>query len=193
MRDGDERPPRTGGDDDVGPRLREYRKLRGATLRTIAQRAGVSEGFLSQLERGRTNASLHTLRRIAAALDLEVGDLFVSRDGPAGRVLTPETRPRLLLGDHGVKQLLTPKPYRHLEIFIWTFEPGGTTGPEPLVHGPSQEVVFVLRGSARLDLGDQSYVLKTGYSVEYDSTTPHLVTALEEGAEVMWVISPPSF
>ena len=37
---------------DVGERLRSIRRLRRATLRTIAERAGVSESFLSQVERG---------------------------------------------------------------------------------------------------------------------------------------------
>ena len=43
---------------DVGERLRAIRSLRRATLRTIADRAGVSESFLSQVERGKASASI---------------------------------------------------------------------------------------------------------------------------------------
>ena len=50
---------------DVGERLRDIRRLRHATLKTIADRAGVSESFLSQVERGRASASIASLRRIA--------------------------------------------------------------------------------------------------------------------------------
>jgi len=178
---------------DIGGRLREFRKLRGAPLREIAARAGVSESFLSQLERGRTNASLATARRLAHALGLELADLFTDECPKPTRVLTHETRPRLSFGQLGTKELLTLKPFRHIEAFIGTLEPRGTTGPEPLVHGPSQELLYVLRGAVRLDLGEESYLLQRGHSIDYDSSIPHLVTALEGGAEVLWVISPPSW
>ena len=61
---------------DVGERLRAIRRLRRATLKTVADRAGLSESFLSQVERGRANASVASLKRIAAALGVNVADLF---------------------------------------------------------------------------------------------------------------------
>ena len=61
---------------DVGERLRSIRRLRRATLRTIAERAGVSESFLSQVERGKASASIGSLRRIANALGVAVAYLF---------------------------------------------------------------------------------------------------------------------
>jgi transcriptional regulator with XRE-family HTH domain len=41
---------------DVGERLRLIRTARRCTLREVAERAGLSESFLSQVERGRTSA-----------------------------------------------------------------------------------------------------------------------------------------
>ncbi|MDA8314481.1 MAG: XRE family transcriptional regulator [Actinomycetota bacterium] len=179
--------------EDVGALLRRYRKLRGATLHAIAQKAGVSESFLSQLERGRTNASLATLRSVAGALDLELADLFASADDTRPVVSTPENRPTLAFGHRAVKQLLTPKPYRHMEVFVGEFGPGGTTGPEPLMHGQSEELLYVLEGSIFLDVGDERFSLHESHSVQYDSGTPHRVTELRgETAKVMWMISPPS-
>lgn len=182
------------GPEDVGARIRAYRQLRHATLRTVAQRAGITEGFLSQLERGLTSASLATLRRIALALDLEMADLF-GAEAPSGpHVSTPAGRATLAFGRLGTKQLLTAKPYRHLEVFVGTFEPGGTTGPEPLVHGHSQELLYVLAGTIRLDLGEDSFELSQEESIDYDSGTPHRVTEIGGGiAKVMWIISPPSY
>lgn len=179
---------------DVGARLRSYRQLRHATLRTVADRAGVTEGFLSQLERGLTSASLTTLRRIASALGLEMADLFVGNSPLGPAVSTTATRPTLALGYLGTKQLLTPKPYRHVEVFIGTFQPGGTTGPEALVHGHSQELLYVLAGQIQVDLGERNFELSEGDSIEYDSGTPHRVTEIGGAtAKVMWIISPPSY
>src|SRR2546425_4825078 len=61
---------------DVGERLRALRRSRRATLRTVAERSGLSESFLSQVERGRSSASIESLRRGADAPCVSMGDLF---------------------------------------------------------------------------------------------------------------------
>src|SRR2546422_1922861 len=68
---------------DVGERLRALRRFRRCTLRTIADRSGLSESFLSQVERGRSSASIASLKRIADALGVSMADLF-EPDGLAG-------------------------------------------------------------------------------------------------------------
>jgi transcriptional regulator with XRE-family HTH domain len=187
---------RAGADDpvDVGRRIREYRKLRHATLKNVAAKAGVSESFLSQLERGRTSASLATFRQIASVLGMSVGDLFEAKLSAEPQPMSARDRPTLQFGHLVTKQLLTPKPFRNLEVFLGDFEPGGTTGPEPLVHGHSEELVLVLSGTVQLTLGDQVFVLAAGDSINYDSSTPHKISETEgRKAQVLWVISPPSY
>ena len=96
---------------NVGERLRAIRRLRRATLKTIADRAGLSESFLSQIERGRASASVASLTRIAAALGVNVADLFEPNGSQAHpRVLRRERRPALAFGNLGCKYLLTPRP-----------------------------------------------------------------------------------
>ena len=51
----------------LGERLRAIRQLRRKTLKSVATAAGISESFLSQLERGRTNATIATLQRLSTA------------------------------------------------------------------------------------------------------------------------------
>jgi transcriptional regulator with XRE-family HTH domain len=168
---------------DVGERLRDIRQLRRATLKTIADRAGVSESFLSQVERGRASASIASLRRIANALGVTVADLFEPSGPPRPRVLRREERPSLAFGILGRKLLLTPRPLQHLEVFAGELDPGGSTGPEPYAHGDSEEL-----------FGGDVHELEHGDSIDYRSSTPHRVTNIgEERAEVMWIISPPSY
>ncbi|WP_080636009.1 helix-turn-helix domain-containing protein [Salinispora mooreana] len=55
-----------------GAALRERRKLAGLTLTILAERAGLSLGYLSQIERGiKPTVSPPLFRRLADALDLE--------------------------------------------------------------------------------------------------------------------------
>src|SRR5438309_3502324 len=179
---------------DVGERLRDIRRLRRATLRTIAERAGVSESFLSQVERGRASASIASLRRIAGALGVSVADLFEPSGPPGPRVLRRDERPALAFGVLGRKLLLTPRPLHHLEVFVGELDPGGSTGAEPYAHGDSEELFVVLGGSVRLELGDDVHELEPGDSIGYWSSTPHRISnSGDELAEVMWIISPPSY
>src|SRR2546427_10798773 len=112
---------------DVGERLRAIRGLRRATLRTIADRAGVSESFLSQVERGRASASIASLRRIAGALGISISDLFQPFEPSQPRVLRRDDRPSLAFGVLGRKLLLTPRPLHQLEVFVGELDPGGST------------------------------------------------------------------
>ena len=65
----------------LADRLRELRKYRHMTATHLAAAAGVSKSFISQLESGRTSASLATLARIATALDVPTGALLTSAAG----------------------------------------------------------------------------------------------------------------
>jgi mannose-6-phosphate isomerase-like protein (cupin superfamily) len=109
-------------------------------------------------------------------------------------VLRREERPALAFGILGRKLLLTQRPLQHLEVFVGELDAGGSTGTEPYAHGDSEELFVVLAGSVQLELGGDVHELESGDSIDYRSSTPHRVTNVgEERAEVMWIISPPSY
>lgn len=60
----------------LNERLRELRSERGLRLKDIAEHAGISVPYLSDLERGRTNPSLETLQTLAGAYGITVHDLL---------------------------------------------------------------------------------------------------------------------
>jgi transcriptional regulator with XRE-family HTH domain len=186
--------PETNGRFEVGERLRAIRQLRRLTLREVAEAAGVSESFVSQLERGRSNASVATLQRLAAALGIEISDLFADEQRSGPYVLRRHERQQLEWGHLGRKALLTPKPFHSLEVVSCGFDAGGSTGDEPYTHGDSEELLLVLEGRIHLQLGSELFDLSTGDSVNYRSSTPHRVSNPGgEPAEVLFVISPPSY
>jgi transcriptional regulator with XRE-family HTH domain len=188
-------PPVTGdGSIDLGERLRAIRLLRRRTLKDVAAVAGVSESFLSQLERGRTSASVASLQRLASALGIEISDLFSTDGLPRPGVIRRNARELLVWGHLGRKALLTPKPFHSLEVVAAEFDPGGSTGDEPYTHGDSEELLLVVGGRVHVQLGEDVYDLGTGDSVHYRSSTPHRVSNPgDEPAEVLFVISPPSY
>src|SRR5258708_40252426 len=60
----------------LGKRVRQLRNLCGMTRKMVARHSDVSERHLAQLEAGEGNVSIVLLRRIAAALDVSLVELF---------------------------------------------------------------------------------------------------------------------
>jgi DNA-binding response OmpR family regulator len=67
--------------ESLGSAIRERRKSQGLTLAQMAQRTGVSLGYLSQIELGKNSASIETLYRITLGLGMKMSDLFQTIQG----------------------------------------------------------------------------------------------------------------
>lgn len=61
---------------NIGIRLKDLRRLRGISLRSLAKKVGVSASFISQVEQNKCQPSLETLRKVAAVLDVPTGYLL---------------------------------------------------------------------------------------------------------------------
>ena len=59
-----------------GEKLRQVREHRGYTLKVVAQRAGVSESLVSQIERNHVSPAIDTLLALADVLDINLEYLF---------------------------------------------------------------------------------------------------------------------
>lgn len=179
---------------NVGERLRRTRVALRMTLKQVADKAALSESYVSQLERGKVNGSIAALQRIAAALSTTLSELFDSNnDVSPVRVLRKEARPSLIYGILGRKYLLTPTPLENLLVFIGRFEPGGSTGDELYAHADSDELFLVMSGTFELEVGSDRFALAEGDCVNYRSSIPHrAVNTGPEVGEVMWIVSPPS-
>jgi transcriptional regulator with XRE-family HTH domain len=179
---------------NVGARLRDLRTAAHLTLRQVAERAEISEGFLSQVERGASSASIATIRRIASTLGLDIAGLFSRTWPPAPHVVKREDRPYLQIPGLGRKYLLSPVPRRYLEVFQGEFEPNGSTGDEAYSHGNSEEILLVIAGKVRLTLDSAVHELEEGDSICYSSSLPHKLEEIEGSpAQVVWIISPPTY
>ena len=179
--------------EELGLRLREYRRHRQLTLAEVAQQAGISSGHLSMLERGRSSASISVLRKLAQALGISISHLFEA-ESPLGPVpLKKADRPRLDSEPGAGKFMLSRPPLKAFEVYAGEFEPGASTGDEDYVHGDSQELLIVHSGEIEILLSGVTHRLSEGDSIEFRSSMPHKITNVSPGMSyVTWVISPPS-
>jgi len=178
----------------LGTRIRSLRQARRLTLRDVAEHAGVTESFLSQVERDVTSPSIATVQRIARALDLSIAQLF-AEDTDSGRIVRREARRRIAYpGLRAVDEFLTSNLAGRLQVIMSTIEPGGGTGAEPYTHDSDEEVVVVLTGVLDLWVGDEHHVLREGDAITFPSRLPHWnANHGQEPVTVIFCLTPPSF
>jgi transcriptional regulator with XRE-family HTH domain len=59
----------------LGKAVRQLRRERGLSQEALAYKAGVTSGTLSLIERGRSNPTWGTVKGVATALGVTIGDL----------------------------------------------------------------------------------------------------------------------
>jgi transcriptional regulator with XRE-family HTH domain len=179
------------GDVRVGARLRARRLERGLTMAEVAERTGLTTGFISQLERDLTSASLSSLYRICAALGIRVGDLI--DDVPSGRLIRRDEQARrsLAMGD-AEHLLLSSGQERRFHVTESHIPPGGSAGDEFYTLPADVELVYVLRGSLELRVRDEVHELAEGDTLTYSPRDPHTWRNPSETEEavVLWTALP---
>jgi transcriptional regulator with XRE-family HTH domain len=178
----------------VGNRIRELRGERGMTLTGLARSTGLSAGLISQVERGLTDPSLETLRRIARVLDVPLFSLFREAESETAAVVVRRDRRMQVSSPNGgiSYQRLSPGSGK-LELLEGTLEPGAASAATPWSH-PSEECVTVLSGRLLVEIGSARHDLGAGDSCYFDSRSPHRYRNPTECRTVFLVaVTPPSF
>jgi hypothetical protein len=174
----------------LGAKLRGARLAKGLTLGAVATATGLTEGFMSKLERNQVSPSVASLVAVCEALGLRVGDLF---EPPATSIVRAGQGAVVNFGGEKVREyLLSPGSQRHIEVFHSIIEPGGTGGDELYTLDCEIEFVMAIRGQLEVQLGAERHVLNEGDSMTFKGTEPHTwrnASALV-GCEVLWVLAP---
>ncbi|MFN2489281.1 MAG: helix-turn-helix domain-containing protein [Actinomycetota bacterium] len=178
----------------LGRSVRRLRAERALSLKQLAERASVSESFISQVERGVANPSVASLRRIAEALGTSIGALFDGRK-LKGVVVRADDRAQLMHPRRKWQDfLLTPQAAKRLQVILSVIEPGAGSGKKPYAHDSDEECVIVLQGRLEFRIEDESYVLEEGDSLTFESRLPHWNrNPGDTKTEVLWIITPPSY
>lgn len=174
-------------------RMRAVRTERGMTLTELANKTGLSPGLISQVERGQTNPSLETLRRVAEALDVPIFSLFDQDVLDSAAVVTQDRRMLVRSPGGGISYTRVSPGVGRLELLEGTLEPGGVSAPQPWSH-PSEECVLVQSGELLVEVDGKEYPLAAGDSCYFDSRRPHrYCNRSAERATFIVAVTPPSY
>jgi DNA-binding transcriptional MerR regulator/quercetin dioxygenase-like cupin family protein len=197
----EERPPRDGNGAraraseaaraSIGPALRRLRERRGFSLGRAAEKAEISTGFLSQIERCEANPSVATLQKLAAAYGTTVMALFGGRSRQR-RLVRPAQR-RVVHAVPGVRMEFLSSGTRLLESMLVRVAP--LAGSEGSYAHEGEEFIFMLSGTLEIWLDElQCHVLREGDSFWFESTQAHRWwNPGTTDAALLWINTPPTF
>lgn len=175
----------------IGEKIKRMRLKCGLTQEELADRAELSKGFISQLERDLASPSIATLSDVLECLGSNLSEFFSEKDVEKV-TFSSEDMFEKVEDTQSVLWLVPSAQKNELEPILLTLKPGAATYVDDPHHG--EEFGYVLSGSGLLVLGSRREKIKKGSSFYFEPTMPHHIenTGRTE-LKLIWVSTPPSF
>lgn len=178
---------------NIGNKIKELRVQKGLTQEELADRAELSKGFISQLERDLTSPSIATLVDILQCLGTNLEEFFT--DTTAEQVVFKKTDFFEKYDSelkNEVKWIIPNAQKNMMEPILLTIDVEGSTYPDNPHEG--EEFGYVLSGSVLITIGNKSYKAKKGEAFYFTPNKKHFISNCgKTGASILWVTTPPSF
>lgn len=159
---------------EIGRRIRDERTRRSLSLEQLAEKACVSRSMLSAVERGEKAPSVLILDQIATGLGTTIARLLSSEQEGRVVLLAKDDQDVAVDPSGWERRILSPVlPNVEFEFMRTTLSPGVTAGAFLPHNVGSREYVAVERGTLRLTLDSEVYLLKKGDSIYYAGDCIH--------------------
>jgi transcriptional regulator with XRE-family HTH domain len=165
-------------------RLRALRRRRQMTLEAVAERIGVTKGFLSQVETGKKGVAILTLIKLAQLFHVPITHFFFAepKDHVTLSVVRGAERRAYVGTGHQFEYKYEAVAHRRsdkkMEPFV--ISPPHSFPPGHFQHS-GEEMLFVLKGSIRLEYGKKEIVLKAGDCAYYNGKHKHRCCSVGRG------------
>jgi transcriptional regulator with XRE-family HTH domain len=155
----------------VGSLIRARRRQMHMTLQGLCDQAGISVGYLSQVERDQATPSLGTLAHIARALEVGV-DYFIATPDIENSLTRAGARDVFSVSGSPLtyERLCADFAGNVLSSFIVTIPPGYLS--ETTSH-EGEEIMYVLEGRLTVLVDGEDKVLMAGDSFHFRGNNPH--------------------
>ncbi|MBL0887156.1 helix-turn-helix domain-containing protein [Myceligenerans indicum] len=173
----------------VGRAVRRAREAAGLSMRALARAGGMSQPFLSQVEKGETSPSLSSLYRLAHALGVPPSQLMPAVAAPRGvSVLRQGDGQELAVSDvpgAARGRLLSGGAGHLLEVVEYDIEPGADLGD--WFESDGEMTVYVMGGELEVTLEHEgSWRLGAGEAISHPAGIRHRwAVAGDTGARVL--------
>ena len=169
----------------IGSKIKGIRESKNLSIAEIAERSGLSEDQIVSIENDQNLPSLGPLIKIARALGVRLGTFMDDNDalGPVVCHAADREQDRSISFSNGMANarkhmeyhpLAKQKAGRHMEPFVIDINP--EESPEyQLSEHEGEEFIYVMSGEVEIVYGKETYSLKEGDSIHYDSIVKHHV------------------
>ena len=157
----------------VGARLRTVRESAGVSQRELAKRAGVTNTTISLIEQEAHAPSLASLHRILSAIPISMADFF-ALPASQNNVLFYDAADLTVVsrGAADLRVMAAERRDKSLQMFLERYEPGASTGDEPISHD-GETAVLVIRGTVEVTVGDITRRLTRGGGYQLIGRQPY--------------------
>jgi len=161
----------------LGAQIRLLRRKQDLSVADLAAAAGISLGMLSKIENGQISPSLTTVQALATALSVPISSLFASVEErqdcsfvPAGRGVSIERRGTKAGHNY---QLLGHLPRGDMVVEPYLITLQENASPYTSFSHAGVELIHMLEGELTYHHGSDSYHLKPGDTMMFDSGAQH--------------------
>jgi len=151
----------------IGQKMKALRQEKKLTLKEVAEQTGFSISFLSQFERGKSSATLESLKKIAWALGTNPSYFF--DDSPS--LSTNQEESHLQQHQMMYQNLAKDLENQRFAPLKVTLLPGENEGN--LFRHDGQEFLYVLEGELTVQIEEDKLLLKKDESIMFDATRLH--------------------
>ena len=174
----------------IGSKIKSLRLRSDLTQDELARRAGLTKGFISQLENDQTSIGVDSLADIVDALGVSLSDFF-SDSAQAQVVFGPDER--VLIEDRGIStfELLVPGSTNNImDPALIQLQPGESL--ERVEPHPGEQFGFVLSGTTTLEIDKTTYRVRPKHCFYFKSDSVHQISnSGERPTSLLWVVTPP--
>lgn len=161
----------------IASNIKKIRTKLKMTLQELADRTGLTKGYLSKVERSEKAPPYSTLSKIVGAMGLEITDVLKADPGPLhdlpiviakkeeGSIIRESSQ---YVG-YDYEVLAAGKPGKNMEPFI-IYVPYEFT---PTFEHEGEEFVYVLEGQIEFIYGDKTFFMAEGDHAYFESRIPH--------------------
>lgn len=176
---------------NLGSLIKKHRKEKKLTLKVVAEKANVSEGFLSQVENSVSSPSVDTLVNICKAIGVNAGDLLNKANGHEELALTLKSEwEDIELPKTGfvTRRFLSPESRSSIDSALLFLAPEKFIPVRRNIKN-GQEVLCVLKGSVELIHGEQTLAMAEGDAVHFyaNPARQSITNKGKDIAVVLWV------
>jgi len=177
-----------------GEKLRQVREHKGYTLKMVAQRAGVSESLVSQIERNHVSPAIDTLLALADVLDINLEYLFeeYKKERPV-QIIRSDERASIMEDEVTIQELASAANSdkdNSIESYLLKIPVNSHTHRGSYGH-LGREIGIIISGTAKLVYDNKDYILNTGDSVSFSASAPHyLENAGDIELNAIWFVTP---